>query len=321
MQEAILGKVVPADAAAIAAAAAAIRRGGLVAFPTETVYGLGADATNDHAVAAIFAVKQRPRINPLIVHVPDSEKAAELVAFNAGACALAERFWPGPLTLVLPRRKTARISLLASAGLDTIAVRVPSHPVAQALLRACGLPIAAPSANPSGQVSPTRAIHVAGDLGGRVEFILDGGPVAIGIESTVVGFEGDRPILLRAGAISRSRIEAIVGALFAPVAQSIAAPGQLKRHYAPKTPLRLEARDVAPEEALLAFGSPELPGARVIRNLSPKGDLEEAAAHLFAMMRELDATGSAAIAAMPIPNEGMGEAINDRLRRAAARDD
>jgi L-threonylcarbamoyladenylate synthase len=282
---------------------------------------LGADATNDHAVAAIFAVKQRPRINPLIVHVPDSENAAELAAFNAGAYALAEHFWPGPLTLVLPRQKTARISLLASAGLDTIAVRVPSHPVAQALLRSCGLPIAAPSANPSGQVSPTRAVHVAGDLGDRVEMILDGGPVPIGIESTVVGYVEDRPILLRTGAISRARIEDVAGALSAPPADAITAPGQLKRHYAPRTPLRLDARDVAAEEALLAFGAPELTGGRVVRNLSPKSDLDEAAANLFTMMRELDATGSAAIAVMPIPNEGLGEAINDRLQRAAARDD
>ena len=318
---AMLSRVVPADAAAIAAAAAVIRRGGLVAFPTETVYGLGADATNDNAVAAIFAVKERPRINPLIIHVPDADKAAALAAFNAGARALADNLWPGPLTLVLPRQKNARISLLASAGLDTIAVRVPSHPVAQALLRSCDLPIAAPSANPSGQVSPTNAMHVASDLGDRVEFVLDGGPVPIGIESTVVGFGRDRPILLRAGAISRAQIEAIVGTLAAPIADSITAPGQLKRHYAPKTPLRLEARDVGPEEALLAFGSPELPDARVVRNLSPSGDLKEAAAHLFAMMRELDATGSAAIAVMPIPNEGLGEAINDRLRRAATHND
>jgi L-threonylcarbamoyladenylate synthase len=313
--------ILPADAVGISAAVAIIRQGGLVAFPTETVYGLGADATNDNAVASIFAVKERPRFNPLIVHVADVNDAAELVAFDDGARALAQAYWPGPLTLVLPRRKTAGISLLTSAGLDTIAVRVPSHPVAQALLRSCDLPIAAPSANPSGQASPTSAMHVAGDLGDRVELILDGGPVPIGIESTIVGFEDDRPVMLRVGALSRSLIEAVIGSVARATADSIAAPGQLKRHYAPKTPLRLEAHDVAPEEALLAFGVPELPGARVARNLSPQGNLQEAAAHLFAMMRELDATGSAAIAVMPIPNEGLGEAINDRLRRAAARDD
>jgi len=321
MQKAGTAKIVPADAAGIASAAQALRCGGLVAFPTETVYGLGADATSDAAVAAIFAAKERPRFNPLIIHLPDLERAEILVEFNADAHALAHAFWPGGLTLVLPRQKNVRISLLATAGLDTVAVRVPSHPVAQALLHACGLPVAAPSANPSGRVSPTNAIHVATDLGEKVDLILDGGTVDIGIESTVVGFERGRPVLLRAGAVPRTRIEAVVGPLSPPSAGSIRAPGQLKRHYAPKTPIRLEARDVAPEEALLAFGAPELRGARVVRNLSIHGNLAEAAAHFFATLRELDAMGASAIAVMPIPDEGLGEAINDRLRRAAAHDD
>lgn len=321
MQKAMFSRIVAADGPGIAAAAEVIRRGGLVAFPTETVYGLGGNATCDEAVAAIFAVKDRPRINPLIVHVPDRELAAEYVVFSDAARALADACWPGPLTLVLPRQKTSRISLLASAGLDTLAVRVPSHPVAQALLRSCDLPLAAPSANPSGQISPTTAQHVASDLGDRVELILDGGPVPIGIESTVVGFEGDRPVLLRAGAIARETIEGVVGPLAAPRGGTITSPGQLKRHYAPNTPLRLNARHVESGEALLAFGSPELPEPCAVRNLSPSGDLVEAAANLFAMLRELDATGSAAIAVMPVPGDGMGEAINDRLQRAAARDD
>jgi L-threonylcarbamoyladenylate synthase len=321
MQAAKPSRLIPADAQGISRASAILRRGGLVAFPTETVYGLGADATNDRAVAAIFAAKQRPRFNPLIVHVADIEHAHRLVEFHAGAAALAERFWPGPLTLVLPRRANQHVSLLASAGLETIAIRVPSHAVAQALLKDCNLPIVAPSANPSGQVSPTTAIHVASDLADKVELILNGGPVTIGIESTVVGFEKGSPVLLRAGALSRARIESVVGPLSAPIAPSITAPGQLKQHYAPKTALRLEAREVAPDEALLAFGPQPLAGAQIMRNLSVQGNLEEAAANLFAMLRELDASEATAIAIMAIPGDGLGEAINDRLQRAAASDE
>jgi L-threonylcarbamoyladenylate synthase len=321
MQTVTPSRLIPADAEGISRASAVLRHGGLVAFPTETVYGLGADATNERAVAAIFATKQRPHFNPLIVHVADIEYARRLVKFNADAGALADRYWPGALTLVLPRQRDQHVSLLASAGLDTLAIRVPSHPVAQALLKDCNLPIAAPSANPSGRVSPTTAFHVASDLADKVELILDGGPVAIGIESTIVGFERDRPVVLRAGALTRSHIESVVGTLFAHLAPSITAPGQLKRHYAPKTALRLKAHEVAPDEALLAFGPRPLAGAQIVRNLSLRGNLEEAAANLFAMLRELDASQATAIAVMPIPDGGLGEAINDRLQRAAARDE
>ncbi|HEY5048171.1 MAG TPA: L-threonylcarbamoyladenylate synthase [Rhizomicrobium sp.] len=309
--------LLPADAAAIARGADILRRGGLVAFPTETVYGLGADASNDAAVAAIFAAKDRPRFNPLIVHVRDCAHAETFAAFHPRACALAERFWPGPLTLVLPRRDSAPISLLASAGLDTIAVRAPAHRVARDLLAACDFALAAPSANPSGGVSATTAAHVAAEMGARVELILDGGPSPLGIESTVIGFENETPFLLRSGAIARARIEAVTGPLRAPAREGVQAPGQLARHYAPRTPLRLDARGVNPNEALLAFGANAPAGAHVARNLSPNGDLAEAAAHLFAMLRELDGAHCACIAVMPVPEQGLGEAINDRLRRAA----
>lgn len=309
--------LLPADASAIARAAQILRRGGLVAFPTETVYGLGADATNDKAVAAIFAAKQRPRFNPLIVHVRTLAQAESFVELNPAARKLAMVFWPGPLTLVLPRKANAAISLLASAGLDTIAVRAPSHPVAQSLLAASDLPLAAPSANLSERASATTARHVAEELGERIELILDGGPAPLGIESTVLGFEKGKPVLLRTGALTRMRIEAVAGPLGMPTEEGIRSPGQLARHYAPRTALRLDARDVDPGEALLAFGVNEPAGARVARNLSRKADLDEAAAHLFAMLRELDAAGCVRIAVMPIPEYGLGEAINDRLRRAA----
>jgi L-threonylcarbamoyladenylate synthase len=312
--------VYPADPAAIARAAEILRRGGLVAFPTETVYGLGADATNDAAVAAIFAAKERPRFNPLIVHVRDAEHAGTFVEFNPLARALAAAFWPGPLTLVLMRKPDAAISLLASAGLDTIAVRAPSHPVARRLLAACGFPVSAPSANPSGRVSATTAAHVAGELHGRVDLILDDGPAPLGIESTVVGFENDHPVLLRTGALPRSNIEAVAGSLLGSAHEGVRSPGQLRSHYAPRTPLRLDALDVNPGEALLAFGATEPAGASVMRNLSATADLAEAAAHLFAMLRELDAAGCPGIAVMPVPDHGLGEAINDRLRRAATTD-
>ncbi|MFM9842970.1 MAG: L-threonylcarbamoyladenylate synthase [Dongiaceae bacterium] len=311
---------VPATADNIARAAEVLRRGGLVAFPTETVYGLGGDATDDRAVAAIFEAKGRPKFNPLIVHVPDAGAAFALGVATGTARKLAAAFWPGPLTLVMQRARACPVSLLASAGLDTLAVRVPRHPVAQALLRAAGRPLAAPSANRSGKVSPTSAAHVAESLGGRVALILDGGACPVGIESTVVDVSGLSPLLLRHGGLTQEDIEAVIGKL-APAAPSSTpkSPGQLEIHYAPALPLRLDARDAKPDEALLAFG-PEVPsGARVTANLSPSGDLVEAAANLFAMLRRLDASGCRGIAAMPVPETGLGRAINDRLRRAATR--
>ena len=303
-----------ADAAAIDDAAARLRTGGLVAFPTETVYGLGADATNGEAVAAIFALKARPRINPLIVHVKDRAQAAIHVAFCAAAEALAEAFWPGPLTLVLPRRATSPLSLLVSAGLDTVAMRAPANMVAQKLIAAAGVPLAAPSANPSGTVSPTRAVHVAEGFGDRV-MILDGGPTQIGVESTVIGFGPDGPLMLRPGGVARDAIEKIVGPLSAPLPGGpVTSPGQLSSHYAPHAALRLNAAAAQPGEVLLGFG-PDAPGD--VLNLSRTASLSEAAANLFAMLRALDAE-AAAIAVMPIPATGLGEAINDRLARAAA---
>lgn len=303
---------------AIAEAAAILARGGLVAFPTETVYGLGADARNDRAVAAIFAAKSRPRFNPLIVHVRDLAAALRFVEMPAQARRLAEAFWPGALTLVLPRRADCQLSLLVSAGLDTVAIRVPDHPVAQAVLAASGAPIAAPSANASGEVSPTTAAHVQESLGEKVDLILDGGPTRLGLESTIIRFENGKPVLLRPGAIPRDAIETIAGAFASRKDSAVTAPGQLESHYAPHARVRLNASDVQPGEALLAFGPSAPPGAPILRNLSPRGDLVEAAANLFAMLRELDALGPQSIAVMPIPDRGLGEAINDRLRRAAA---
>ena len=285
-------------------AAAALRAGRLIAFPTETVYGLGADATNARAVAEVFAAKGRPRFNPLIVHVPD----------------LAAAFWPGALTLVLPQRAGSPIAELTTAGLDTIAVRVPAHAVAAALLNAAGRPIAAPSANRSGHVSPTTAAHVEADLGDRLAMVLDGGPTRLGLESTVVDVSGAKPCVLRLGGIARAALADVLGypvPLAAAQTCRPTSPGMLLRHYAPATPLRLEARAVARGEALLAFGAPLPPHAGPVFNLSSSGDLLEAAANLFAGLRHLDAAGAAGIAVMPIPEEGLGEAINDRLRRAA----
>ena len=305
-------RIAPADARAIADAAAVLRQGGLVAFPTETVYGLGADATQGEAVARIFAAKGRPRFNPLIVHVSGLEDARTHAVFADAAEKLARAFWPGALTLVLPRRADCRLSDLVSAGLDTVALRVPDHPVARALLQAAQRPIAAPSANRSGHVSATNAAHVAADLGEKVDFILDGGDAPLGVESTVIGFDGDRPVLLRPGAIARDAIEAVVGPL-AAAGQDIQSPGQMESHYAPRAALRLNAVAAMPGEALLGFGN--APGAAL--NLSPRGDLAEAAANLFAMLRALDA-GAARIAVSPISQHGLGEAINDRLMRAAA---
>jgi len=307
-------------------AAKILHEGGLVAFPTETVYGLGGDSTNERAVAAIFEAKGRPQFNPLISHVLDANEARRLVAWNDKAQKLAQRFWPGPLTFVLPRAPRSPIALLATAGLDTAAVRAPSHPIAQALIRAAGRPIAAPSANRSGAISPTRAEHVAESLGAKVAMILDGGPCTIGIESTVLDLTSERPTLLRPGGATREAIEAVVG----PIAVSEAlpagdaarkSPGQLQSHYAPARPVRLEAAAVAADEGLLAFGPRPLAGARCTLNLSVAGDLGEAAANLFAHLRALDRPDIGRIAVMPVPHTGLGQAINDRLRRAAADDD
>lgn len=304
-----------ADSAAIADAATLLRDGRLVAFPTETVYGLGADATNGKAVAAIFAAKERPRFNPLIVHVGSRAQAGEHVVFCTAAAMLAEAFWPGPLTLVLPRRADTPLSLLVSAGLDTVAVRAPSHPVARKLIAAAGTPLAAPSANPSGTVSPTRARHVQDGLGDRIAMILDGGPTPVGLESTVIGFDGEHGVMLRPGGVAREDIERIVGPLRSPVPDGpVTSPGQLSSHYAPKAHIRLNAEAARDGEALLGFGA----GAPAeVLNLSRSGNLAEAAANLFAMLRALDAEAEA-IAVMPIPANGLGEAINDRLKRAAA---
>jgi len=306
--------------ASIARAAAVLRAGGLVAFPTETVYGLGADATNDRAVARIFEAKGRPRFNPLICHFPDTAAAAGAVRFDARARALAEAFWPGPLTLVLPRAADCPASLLCSAGLDSLAVRVPDQPLARALLQAVGRPLAAPSANRSGRVSPTTAAHVAAELEGRIELILDGGPCRVGLESTVVSLLGEAPLLLRPGGLPAEALAEVLGALPAAPAEDapLASPGMLASHYAPERPLRLNARSLRPDEALLAFGPAVPSDAGPLVNLSPAGDLREAAARLFAALRELDRPGVAAIAVMPIPERGLGRAINDRLRRAAA---
>lgn len=300
-------------------AARLIRAGELVAFPTETVYGLGADATNDRAIAKIFAAKERPRFNPLITHVSDVESASQLGRFSPLAQELARRFWPGGLTLVLPRLETSNVSLLVCAGLDTIALRVPAHPVAQGLIAGAGVPISAPSANRSGEVSPTTAAHVAESLGTRVDLILDGGPCQLGLESTVIGFEDGQALLLRPGAIGRADIEAVIGPLNNAVGDEgkPLSPGRLLRHYAPHKPLRLDAASAQKDEALLAFGRPPSGDFMHCLNLSPGGDLIEAAANLFAHMRALDRMPVAAIAVMPIPDQGIGEAINDRLRRAA----
>jgi L-threonylcarbamoyladenylate synthase len=309
--------IVEADDGAIAEAARIVRAGGIVAFPTETVYGLGADATNGKAVARIFEAKGRPRFNPLIAHVETLSAACDLVQFTDEAAALAEKFWPGPLTLVLPKRPGARhrVSELVTAGLDTLAVRVPAHPVARQLIAAAGVPIAAPSANLSGRVSPTCARHAEEDLGRAVDIILDGGATQAGLESTIVAF-APAPTLLRPGGQPREDIEAVLGRRLRDYRETgVLSPGQLASHYAPRSRLRLGATACEAGELLLAFG----PGApEDALNLSPSGDLREAAANLFAYLRALDAQGPAQIAVMPIPRHGLGEAINDRLCRASA---
>ena len=313
----------PANAEGIALAAEALRAGKLVAFPTETVYGLGADATNGAAVARIFSAKERPSINPLIVHVASADHAFRLGRFNAAAQILAKRFWPGPLTLVVPLAVDARISTIVTAGLKTIALRVPATKTAQSLLKAAGVPVAAPSANPSGRMSSTRASHVLEGLGGKVDLILDGGATVIGLESTIVGCTDATPRLLRPGGVSRGEIEAALGtrlAAFEP-ASVPTAPGQLASHYAPTAAMRLNVDKVTDGEALLAFGR-NLPAdadrSVMSLNLSPSGDMLEAAVNLFDHLHRLDASGAKCIAVMPIPDEGLGEAINDRLTRAAA---
>jgi L-threonylcarbamoyladenylate synthase len=309
-------------------AAALLRQGALVAFPTETVYGLGGDATNGAAVAAIFTAKGRPHFNPLISHFPSAAAAFGDVRADARARAVAAAFWPGPLTLVLPRRADSRIHDLAGAGLDTLAVRVPDHPLALALLRAAGVPVAAPSANRSGAVSPTSADHVLDGLTGRIAAVLDGGPCPVGVESTVLDLTGAGAVLLRPGGVPVEAIETLIGPVGRPLPLAAAAatrtlrsPGMLLSHYAPSLPVRLDATSVGGDEALLAFGPP-LPGAAVTWSLSEAGDLAEAAARLFAGLRWLDAEGTArgcrGIAAMPVPMTGLGAAINDRLARAAA---
>ncbi len=307
---------------AIEAAAALLRAGRLVAFPTETVYGLGADATNGEAVARIFAAKGRPRFNPLIVHVADLEAATAIAEIGPVARRLADAFWPGPLTLVLPRRPHTALSHLVTAGLETVAVRVPSHPIASALLRATGRPLAAPSANRSGHVSTTTAAHVATDLGASVAMILDAGPAQYGVESTILDATGRELRLLRPGAVPSEAIAAVVGytpALFSAAnPERPSAPGQFESHYAPRAGVRLDASHARPGEALLAFGPRVPPHDGHTINLSPSGDLIEAAANLFSALRELDRSGSPGIAVMTIPEHGLGMAINDRLRRAAA---
>jgi L-threonylcarbamoyladenylate synthase len=311
--------VVPATQEAIRHAAEALARGDIVAFPTETVYGLGANALDARAVAKVFAAKERPRFNPLIVHVPGLGEAEKYAVVTDTARMLAQAFWPGPLSLVLKKRPASGIVDLVSAGLETIALRAPAHPVAQALLATVQLPIAAPSANRSGRISPTTAAHVEAELDDRPAMILDGGRCPLGIESTVVAVLGDAPALLRPGALAREAIELVLGAPLAAAAANHrgASPGQLETHYAPSTPLRLGAVSVAPDEALLAFGGDVPAGARATINLSASGNLEEAAARLFAALRDLDRSGATAIAVMPIPAHGLGEAINDRLQRAA----
>ena len=321
-------QILRADKAGVAQAAALLRAGELVAFGTETVYGLGGDATNAQAVAAIFHAKGRPRFNPLICHYPSAARAFHDVVADHRALRVAEAFWPGPLTLVLPRQPASQVALLTGAGLDTLAVRVPRHSVAMALLQTADRPIAAPSANRSGQVSPTSAQHVLDGLAGRIAAILDSGPCEVGIESTVLDLSGEVPILLRPGGVTYEDLEACLGPIrhgiphaTGSAAKGLRSPGLMASHYAPDLPVRLDAESVANNEALLAFGPP-LPGGCCQFQLSASGDTIAAAAHLFEGLRWLDVQGArlgaGGIAVMPVPDTGLGLAINDRLRRAAA---
>jgi L-threonylcarbamoyladenylate synthase len=321
----VMTEILPTTKEGVARAAELLRDGKLVAFGTETVYGLGADATNAEAVAAIFAAKGRPRFNPLICHYSSAAAAFRHVIADDRARILANAFWPGPLTLVLPRQTDCRVALLTGAGLDTLAVRVPGHVVAMSLLRRVGRPVAAPSANRSGQVSPTSAQHVLDGLKGRIDAVLDSGPSDIGIESTVVDLRGPMPVLLRPGGVTAEDLEAQIGPIRrdAPQAASdvLRSPGLMVSHYAPTLPVRLDVTAIADDEALLAFGPP-LPGGRCQFQLSGAGDTTEAATHLFEGLRWLDTEGvrlgATAIAVMPVPEGGLGAAINDRLQRAAA---
>jgi len=308
--------VLAPDAAGLARAVEALRAGHLVGMPTETVYGLAANAADAGAVARVFAAKGRPRFNPLIAHAADLEAACAEGTLDRRALALADAFWPGALTLVVPARERGRVCELARAGLATLALRVPAHPAARALLRDFGGPLAAPSANPSGRLSPTCAGDVASELADAVALVIDGGPATFGIESTIVAVLPDEPLrLLRPGAIARERIEQVAGPLAETRHDAISAPGQLQSHYAPRARLRLNAAFAEPGEVLLGFGASAPVDAL---NLSRAGDVTEAAANLFTMLRALDATGTATIAVMPVPADGLGEAINDRLQRAAA---
>lgn len=321
-------KILDIDKMLVDSAVTLWRAGELVALPTETVYGLGADATNGQAVARIYQVKSRPQFNPLIVHVADVPTAQKYVVWSDAAEALAQKFWPGPLTLILPRRADCLVSELVSAGGDTLAIRIPSHPVARQLLAAFGGGIAAPSANRSGRVSPTTAQHVRDELGNDVKLIIDGGACTVGVESTVVDLTGEAPVILRPGAVTRAMVEGVFSLqlpvvskedlqLSLPSNPAFKSPGQLASHYAPSIPVRLNTVEVAADEALLAFGPTPMVGAATTLNLSPKGNLIEAAANLFAYMRALDTPNHRSIAVMAIPNEGVGEAINDRLARAS----
>ena len=305
------------DPAGLSRAAELLRAGRLVAFPTETVYGLGARADDGDAVAAIYAAKGRPAFNPLILHVADLAMAEELAVFSPTALDLAQAFWPGALTLVLPLREGAPVASLATAGLPSVALRLPDHPVAARLLRETGLPIAAPSANPSGRISPTTAAHVLTGLGHRIAAVVDGGPCPVGVESTILSLTGPEPRLLRAGGLPAETLEAALGqplATATDAANAPTAPGQLASHYAPRGTLRLNATDPLPDETWLGFGPS--PGAAL--SLSESGDLTEAAARLFDCLHRLDAMGADRIAVAPIPDHGLGRAINDRLSRAAA---
>ena len=313
----------PADPDGIAAAADVIRQGGLAAFPTETVYGLGADARDGTAVAGIYAAKGRPSFNPLIAHVTDLDAARREGVFGPDALRLAEAFWPGPLTLVVPQAPGGSVCDLARAGLDSVALRVPARPVAGELLRRAGCPVAAPSANRSGRISPTTADHVWSELAGRIDAVLDGGATEVGIESTIVSCHGGIARMLRPGGVTRAAIEAVLGAPLASNeaddAAPLRAPGMMLSHYAPQAAVRLNASEAEAGESVLDFGGRlQRSSCANILDLSPSGDLREAAANLFGHLRRLDQAGAIRIAVAPIPDEGLGEAINDRLRRAAA---
>lgn len=301
-------------AAHLKQASSILQDGGLVAFPTETVYGLGADASNDHAVAKIYHAKGRPQFNPLIVHVADVQTARRFVQWSDLADQLAKAFWPGPLTLVLPRKKEVRLSDLLSAGLPTIAIRVPNHPVAKALLETFGSAVAAPSANPSGQISPTSAAHVRSGLEGRIDAIVDGGLCTVGLESAIIRLD-DTAVLLRPGGVAAEDIENEIGkpVHIQTTVGKITTPGQMDSHYAPRARVRLDSKNWRPDEARLGFGAVDCD-----LNLSLSADLIEAASNLFSHLHRLDAEGKAVIAVSPIPQTGLGLAINDRLQRAAA---